>query len=350
MARLARAEVFNPNEVAILHVIGRVVRRCFLLGNDPVTGKNYDHRKIWIEDQLKHLAANFGIDLLSFAILSNHFHLILRSRPEVVATWDDSEVARRWLMLCPVRRNDDHSPEEPNEFELNSIRNDPDKLDSIRSRLSDVAWWMRLLCQNIGTRANREDLEVGKFFQGRYRAVRILDEETLLACAAYVDLNLIRAAMAETIEGSDFTSVQRRIQTVQQTIATESSAGTIDSFLVPLTIDEKKDPIGPCPNQTRQRCSDKGFLSMSLGDYLELLDASARLVRADKSGSTPVDIAPIFERLKLDVGYWKLQIQEFGRLFSHMAGKPKDVYEMRSLISKRRFYLKRFKPEPAATA
>ncbi len=76
MARLARAEVFNPNEVAILHVIGRVVRRCFLLGNDPVTGKNYDHRKIWIEDQLKHLAANFGIDLLSFAILSNHFHLI----------------------------------------------------------------------------------------------------------------------------------------------------------------------------------------------------------------------------------------------------------------------------------
>ena len=30
--------------------------------------------------------------------------------------------------------------------------------------------------------------------------------------------------------------------------------------------------------------------------------------------------APIFERLKLDVGYWKLQIQEFGRLFSHMAG------------------------------
>ena len=92
MARLARAEVFNPNEVAILHVIGRVVRRCFLLGNDPVTGKNYDHRKIWIEDQLKQLAANFGIDLLSFAILSNHFHLILRARPDVVATWDVYEM------------------------------------------------------------------------------------------------------------------------------------------------------------------------------------------------------------------------------------------------------------------
>ncbi len=35
--------------------------------------------------------------------------------------------------------------------------------------------------------------------------------------------------------------------------------------------------------------------------------------------------APIFERLKLDVGYWKLQIQEFGRLFSHIAGNPQNT-------------------------
>ena len=64
MARLARVEVFAPDEVAIVHVMNRVVRRCFLLGNDPVTGKNYDHRKVWIEDLLKRYAAQFGIDLL----------------------------------------------------------------------------------------------------------------------------------------------------------------------------------------------------------------------------------------------------------------------------------------------
>ena len=56
MARLARAEVFDPSEVAMVHVMARVVRRCFLLGTDPVTGKNHDHRKIWIEDQLSHVA------------------------------------------------------------------------------------------------------------------------------------------------------------------------------------------------------------------------------------------------------------------------------------------------------
>ena len=295
MARLARAEVFDPGEVAILHICARVVRRCFLFGFDSVTGKNFDHRKTWIEEQLKLLAANFGIDLLSFAILSNHFHLILRSRPDVVETWDDSEVARRWLMLCPKRKKKDRSPEEPNEFELNSIRNDPDKLAMIRKRLSDVSWWMRLLCQNIGTRANQEDKQIGKFFQGRYRAVRILDEETLLACAAYVDLNPIRAAMADTLEESDFTSVQRRVQSLQQAASAEMNGTTPpDTFLAPLTIEEKNDSIGACANQSRERCSDKGFLSMSMSDYLELLDASARQVRADKIGYTPSEISPIF--------------------------------------------------------
>ena len=74
MASLARAEVFDPSEVAVLHLCARVVRRCFLFGVDPVTGKNHDHRKVWIEDQLKLLASNLGIDLLAMAILSNHFH------------------------------------------------------------------------------------------------------------------------------------------------------------------------------------------------------------------------------------------------------------------------------------
>jgi hypothetical protein len=59
-------------------------------------------------------------------------------------------------------------------------------------RLSDLGWWMRVLCQYIAVRANREDHELGKFWQSRFRAVRLLDEAALLACAAYVDLNPIR--------------------------------------------------------------------------------------------------------------------------------------------------------------
>jgi hypothetical protein len=72
MARLSRVEVFASNEIAIVHVMNRTVRRCFLMGNDPLTGKNYDHRKQWVEFELKRLAAQFGIDLLCHAILPNH--------------------------------------------------------------------------------------------------------------------------------------------------------------------------------------------------------------------------------------------------------------------------------------
>jgi hypothetical protein len=132
MARMARAEVFAPDEVAIVYVMNRVVRRCYLLGEDPVNGKKYDHRKVMIENQLQRLASAFGIDLLGFAIMSNHFHWILRSRLDVESTWDDTEVARRWLLICSVRKNSAGDPQEPNEFELNSIRNDPRKLETIR--------------------------------------------------------------------------------------------------------------------------------------------------------------------------------------------------------------------------
>ena len=102
---------------------------------------------------------------------------------DVVANWDDTEVARRWLMLCPIRKKDDKSAEVPNEFELNSIRNDPDKLKEIRSRLSNVSWWMRLLCQNIGMRSNQEDREVGKFFQASIlsQASQARDEHDVIA-------------------------------------------------------------------------------------------------------------------------------------------------------------------------
>ncbi|MEM7476759.1 MAG: hypothetical protein AAF483_17385 [Planctomycetota bacterium] len=72
MAKLARAELFSSDEVACVHVMNRAVRRAYLMGDDPVSGKNFDHRRKWMEDRLKHFAANFGMDLLAHAILPNH--------------------------------------------------------------------------------------------------------------------------------------------------------------------------------------------------------------------------------------------------------------------------------------
>ena len=344
-------DVFAFDEVAIVHVTNRVVRRCFLLGDDPFTGKNYDHRKLWIEEQLRRFAAAFGIDLLGFAIMSNHFHLILRSRPDVVTEWNDTEIARRWLMLCPIRRNKDHQPEEPNDKELNTLRNNAVKLAKVRQRLSDIAWWMRLLCQNIAQRANREDEQQGRFFQGRYRGVKLLDEQALLACAAYVDLNPIRAAMAKTLEDSDFTSAQRRIQTLQLTVdavpksipltnSIEQTTTVPDGHLAPIDLNERTGEIGPVLNQEGLRASDKGFLPISTAEYLQLLDWTARRLVQGKIGSTPAGLAPIFERLGISDETWCNLVGEFGRLFYNVAGRPQTIDNTVSRLTHQRFRLR----------
>lgn len=342
MARLARAEVFASGEVAIVHVMNRTVRRCFLLGDDPLTGKNFDHRKEWMDDQLVQQAKYFGIDLLCQAIMSNHFHLVLRSRPDVVAEWDDTEVARRWLMLCPLCRDENRQPLAPSEFELNQIRNNKEKLATIRSRLSDVSWWMRLLSQNIAQRANRDDEEVGKFWQARYRAVRLLDETAILACSAYVDLNPIRAAIAETIEQSDFTSAQKRVEdlkarrsSVKQTSGRKDGSQKAPSssrsarHLCPVDLQEPSGKPGPNVHKGGSRCSNKGFLPMTLQQYLELLDWTARLTANGKRGVTPKHVPALLTRLGMTADQWKELVSGFGRLFSVVAGQPEQIDQYR---------------------
>jgi hypothetical protein len=358
MSRLARAEVFDPAEIAIVHTMARTVRRCYLLGADPVTQKNYDHRKDWIETKLQHLAATMGIDLLAFALMSNHCHLILRSRPDVVANWSDDEVARRWLLLCPLRKvpssdnnSDEYVAAEPTTAELNAIRSNPVRLAQVRSRLSDISWWMRLLCQHVAQRANREEGDgLGKFWQSRFKAVRILDEATLLACSAYVDLNPIRAALAERLEDSQYTSVKRRIETLKQETHGAHPPPSSDDFLSPVCVDEARDPIGPHPSSHSPRCSDKGYLPMSSEEYLQLLDWTARQVRQDKPGSTPEDLPPILERLGLEPKVFTDQVRLFGRMFSAAAGQPQALSNARSLRTHRPYYLRPLAREIFAAA
>lgn len=451
MARVNREEVFGPNEIAVVHVVGRTVRNCYLLGNCSSTGKNYDHRKVWIEKILVRWAASFGIDLIAFSLMSTHVHLVLRTRPDVVETWDDTEVARRWLAVCPVRKNKDGSPKEPTQAEVNAICNDSERLAELRLRLSDISWWMQLMCQRVAQRANREDLMKGHFWYSRYSAVRLLDEASILACAAYVDLNPIRAAIAETIEDSRFTSACRRVQALVQDCKTalDAECGTPaepgihvvqrcaangevaelanieatetatdrrhapDGFLAPVTIglrpvslqslskslleevhasvpavvlatDSQREvsasslrqigsqeldsrstevsqvradvdrgkshgpletcvygQLGPMASTSGERCSDKGFAAMTPPEYLQLLDWTARQIIPGKRGSTPIEMPPIFQRLKISREVWCELVRDFGKYFSVVAGKPEIVANYRSRVSQQIFKVRR---------
>jgi hypothetical protein len=267
-------------------------------------------------------------------------------------------------VVCPRSESPDANgkPEEASEFELNHICKDKSKLKVLRSRLSDISWWMRLLSQNIAQRANKEDQEVGKFWQARYRAVRLLDETAILACTAYVDLNPIRAAMAESIEGSDFTSAQKRCCDLQvkhggekplvRTSGTRSvleGRGNNESedgasrvgdtghicgrHLAPVELHGGSSTIGPCVNKQGTRCSNKGFLPMSTADYLSLLDWTGRQFRTDMRGAIPATCAPILDRLDCSEETWFDLVRNFRKRFRNEAG---SVLSVRAFRSKRR--------------
>ncbi len=62
---------------------------------------------------------------------------------------------------------------------------------------------------------------------------------------------------------------------------------------------------------------------MSTADYLRLLDWPARQSQPGKSGSNPLHVVPLFERLFVNAKIWCCLVRDFGRLFSIVAGQPR---------------------------
>ena len=97
----ARSQIAPPGEYGCFHVVTRCVRRAFLCGSDERTGKNFDHRRQWIEDRIYFLAKSFAVSIYSYAVMSNHTHIVLSVDPQAVSDWSDGEVADRWLRVFP---------------------------------------------------------------------------------------------------------------------------------------------------------------------------------------------------------------------------------------------------------
>jgi hypothetical protein len=221
-------------------------------------------------------------------------------------------------MLCPTRKQADGTPEEPSQAEINLIVKDPVRLQEIRRRLSDISWFMKMVAENIARRANAEDGVTGRFWQGRFKGVKLCDAAAILACLIYVDLNPIRAGLAKSPEQSDFTSAKRRIDQEQ------GSAPQAADWLIPLPLDESGPP-GAAPSDLPTRCSDKGVLPVTLAEYLLLLDWTGRQVVGNKSGSIPESLAPILIRLGIDTDQWLDLSTRFGQLFFRIAGSRQAV-------------------------
>lgn len=347
-----RGDVINDDVVGIYHCWTRCVRRAFLCGDDPLTNCNYDHRKTWIYDRAEELSRIFGVDVCVTAVLSNHYHLVVRNRPDLADAWSDEEVARRWWQLFPERRDKDGRPAEPKPVEIRSLTADAEHVATLRRRLRSISWFMKSLNEHIAKRANQEDSQKGHFWEERFNCRSLLDEAAVLACSVYVDLNEVRAALARTPEESYHTSAYRRIlgrllrleraalQRSDGPVATWSQlrAEDPDFWLCPIDQASQAPLLGPGPTDPgtvqappsaslvhKQR--RHGFLPVTLDQYLALLDWSGRGCPRDKPGAIDADLPPILKRLGLGASGWLELLQQFDQGSRQAVGSPSALLE-----------------------
>ena len=277
MARALRSDVFDPDTVGVYHCYNRIVRRSFLCGFDPISGNDYSHRRGWLYRRLRYFAKHFAIDVLGYAILSNHFHVVLRNRPDKVKAMSDREVVTAWLMICPKSgKQPDGTILAPTENEIRVELNAPGEVEKLRGRLSSPSWLMRQLCQYMGIRCNAEDEMRGHFWESRFGMKRLLDEAAVLACLAYVDLNPIRAGLAGDLESYEHVSIGERMRAL--------GGGSIDplSWLASVELASAADgeSAAVVNRMTRQELAESleaqsqqllGTLPVQMGEYVRLL-------------------------------------------------------------------------------
>ena len=95
----ARDQIISLSDTPYYHCMARCVRRAFLFGEDSVTGQSFNHRKAWVVDKLANLSEVFAIDVCAYAVMSNHYHVVLRVDVDGCDALSVDEVLHRWTSL-----------------------------------------------------------------------------------------------------------------------------------------------------------------------------------------------------------------------------------------------------------
>lgn len=352
---LPRSKYVKQGQEGVYHCFSRCVRRAFLCGYDALTQRDFSHRKTWLVDRLQHLAAIFAIEVCAYAVMQNHYHTILRTRPDVVATWSDWDVAIRWLSLFPLK----HADVPPADEQIRALANCTERIAELRKRLCSLSWFMGRLNEFIARAANKEDNVKGRFWESRFKCLDLLDDAAIAACMVYVDLNPIRAALAATPEESDFTSIQQRIRSwhldsitalsVPKTSNQNNQAGPFREDMPMLenmanisNAIQQRFPLMPleassscwlCPIQSDfQR---RGILQMTALEYFDLVDKSGRILRSDKRAAIHADLAPILLRIGVNPETWIDTVSRFESKFRLAAGLVSSLRSFADQLGRR---------------
>jgi REP element-mobilizing transposase RayT len=306
---IPRKTLVSLDATPYYHCVSRCVRRAFLCGEDKISGRNFEHRRQWIENLLLELTGVFAIDIAAYAVMSNHYHVVLHIDSERAQAWSPEEIAERWhrlfhgsLLSQRYVRGDALTRAEQKTVDK--------QIADWRERLMSISWFMRCVNEPVAREANREDNVTGHFWECRFRSQALLDEKALAACIAYVDLNPIRAGMAKTPESSDYTSVKHRIE---QALTTQ----------LPNRVDQQPVSLMPFAGNPRE-AMPKG-LPFRLSDYLELVDWSGRILREDKKGAIEENLPEILNRLNMDASNWLYLARNFESPFKHLVGAAHNI-------------------------
>jgi len=263
-------------------------------------------------------------------------------KPMETASWSDREVVVRWLRAFPGHWDAedfaDASLVEVDEVRVERLVQDAEWVAKRRERLGSLSWFMRALCEVIARRANIEDNCTGRFWEGRYSSTPLLDQAALVACMAYVDLNPIRAQVAESVETSAHTSGKARYEDAAEQL--EPAAGQRQQGQQQEQEQEQEqeqDARGsndgnPGPAHSAMghaaglRTEERTWLTSireltaydrasgagawTVAEYLRLVEATGRIVRGDKRGALDPELPDLLARLDPDWGIsqWALSM------------------------------------------
>ncbi len=300
-----REALISLEETPYYHITSRCVRQAFLCGKDSYSGKDYEHRRQWVVDRIRLLSSLFAIDVAAYAVLSNHYHLVLKVSLDQVDKLSDDAVIERWCALFkgPILIQHYRNGNDLKVFEKAAIS---DIVNVWRSRLSSISWFMRCLNQPIARQANLEDGCTGKFWGSRFNSQALKSEEALLSCMAYVDLNPVRAGIAETPESSSYTSIQERLTSVfdlPRAVKDQTEGGDLLDF---------KTSLKPLLSfEGREKNEFQSGLVFHFKDYLSLIEWTGRIIRSDKRGFIDQALPSILERLDITSAQWGINATQF---------------------------------------
>ena len=306
-----RCQQISVTETPYYHLVSRCVRRAFLCG--VTESYNFEHRRNWILERLSLLTQMFAIDIAAFALMSNHYHLVVRVDTTKAAAWSAKEIADRWQLLfrLPVLVERYLSGASSGEAE-NQVT--ATILETWRTRLCDISWFMRCLNEHIARLANLEDQCTGRFWEGRFKSQALLDEKALLTAMAYVDLNPIRAQIADTPETSDYTSIQQRL-----------GKATRCAF---------DGPLLPFAGNSHQQNAEQ-HIPYHFTDYIELVDWTGRQLRDKKRGVINSKQLPLLARLGMSEHCWLQNCQHLETRFHQVIGPISSLRQFCQKIGQR---------------